>query len=184
MLLRMMCNQRKLSPNKNCKLLAHWSNKPKKPWTQLKRKTSKSLNHSLILQEVFLKYSQPPFGYCQVSLRKSILIQKLKNPNNSIGKPPKSLWRIPVLSWQLCLDSKKSSMETKFQLLTSHKLRKHIYQTQVSIRLSLKQNQRLLPVCVHGCSTSLSSTTSFKKLVHYVNNCKKPNYNCKWLQLS
>lgn len=180
----MTCNQRKLSPKKNFKQPAHWSNKPKKPWTQLKRKTSKSLNHSLILQEVFLKSSQPQSGCCQVSLKKSILIQKLKSQNNSIGKPLKSSWRILMHLWQLCLDLKKSSMETKSQLLTSPKSRKHICQTQVSTQSSLSQNQRLLPVFVHGCLTSWSSTTLSKKLVHSVNNCKKPSNNCKLLQSS
>ncbi len=105
---RTMSNQRKPSQNKNLRLPVHWSNKPKKPWTQSKRRTSKSLSHSPILQEVFHKSSQPPFGFCQASLRKLMPIPKLKSRNSSIGKLLKSLWRIPMLSWLPCLDLSKS----------------------------------------------------------------------------
>ncbi len=181
---RMMCNQRKQSQSKNYRLLVHWLNKPKKPWIQLKRRTSKQLNHSQILQEVFLKSSQPLSGYCQASLRKLIRIPKLKNPNSSIGKLLKSLWRIPMLLWLHCSDLSKSSITTKSLPLTLLKSRNHIFQTQVSIQSSLRQNPKPLQVFVHGCWISLSFTTSFKKWDHCVNNCKKLNNNCKSQQSS
>ncbi len=150
---RRMCNQRKPSLKKNLRLQAHWSSKPKKPWTQLKRRTSKSPNHSPIHQEVSQKCSQLPSGSCQDSSSKLTLIQKPKSQNNSIGKLPKSSWRIQTLSWPPCLDSRKSLILMKSPLPTWLKSRRLIFQTQVSTQLSSSQNQRPLLVCVHGCLT-------------------------------
>lgn len=148
-----MSRRRKLSLRKNFKLLVHWSNKPRRPWTLLKRKISRLLSHLPIHQEVSPKCLQQLSGFSLDFTKKSMLIN-LKSQKPSIGKPPKSWWRILRHLWQLCSASSKSSTIMSSHQPTSQSSRETTSRTLSSTLRSLKTNRKQPLVYALGSSTS------------------------------